>query len=241
MARQLDLSPSTLSDVLNNKKNLSERTATEVAARLKLTAMQKKYFCTLVQFQISNDDELKALLAHQLRVLNPKMREHFEITVDRFKLMAEWYHTAILELTFLEDIEMSPVNIARVLGITSSQAREGLELLKRLDLIKEQGVDRFAKSRSQMQVQSESPNQGIRRYHYQMLAKAQESLSTQMPDEKMVGSETIPLNIDDLSEAKEIIETCFQQILQLSERSRNKNHVYHLGIQLFKLTSGIKK
>ncbi len=78
-----------------------------------------------------------------------------------------------------------------------------------------------------------------------MLGKAQGVLHTQTNDQKSVGSETMVMGVEDLAEANDIIESCFQQILALSNRSKNKTHVYHVGIQLFQVskkpTGGARK
>lgn len=240
MAKNLGVSATTLSDVIAGKKNLSETTAAEISSKLKLTSRQKKYFCTLVQFEATNDNEFKSMLAAQLRVLNPHLCKHFEITVDRFNFIAEWYHTAILEMTHLDDFTMSADSVASALRITIPQAKEAIALLIRLGLLDVAGKDQYQKSAGRFQTQSEVPNEALRAYHYQMLSKAQESLRQQTLLEKFVGSETLPINASDLPKAKEIIENCFQQLIILAENSEARDHVYHLGIQFFKLTTGRK-
>lgn len=241
MAKSLELSPSTLSDVLNGRKNLSERTAHEVALKLKLTGRKVKYFNTLVQFESTKNEELRLLLSNQLRVLNPKLREHFEVNVAHFRFMSDWYHTAILEMTYLPGQAMDPESLAQSLGITVTQCKEALDLLQRLELLEPTENGSFQKTKKQFKFQAGSPNQALRKFHHQMLGKAQESLCTQTPAEKLVGSETVPLNVEDLEEANDIIEGCFQHILELSKRSQNRTHVYHLGIQFFQITKGCKK
>lgn len=243
MAKQIGIAPSTLSDVIAGKKDFSEPTALHVANRLKLTGKGSRYFCTLVRYQTTRNEELRSLLASQLRALNPKLREHFTITVDRFKLMTEWYHAAIVEMTFLENFPMNEESIAHSLSISPTQAREALSLLLRLKLLEPARQDRYRKtqSQSQFQVQSEVPNQALRKFHHQMLAMAQASLETQLPSEKVIGSETLPIAFSDLPEAREIIENCFQQMIGLSKRSSKKEQVYHLGIQFFRLTRRSEK
>lgn len=241
LAQNLGVSASTLSDVMNGRKNFSERTARQVGEKLKLTDRKIRYFQTLVHFETTKDEELKLLLAGQLRVLNPKLREHFEVSVDQFNLIADWYNAAILEMTYIKDQPMDPESVAQRLDISITQAKEALNLLQKLDLLDPVGNARFQKKKSQFLFQSGIPNQALRKFHHEMLAKAQTSLQTQSPKEKAIGSETVAINIEDLPEARDIIEACFQQILDLSKRSQNKTDVYHLGIQFFKLTKEARR
>ena len=241
MAKQVGLSASSLSDVMAGKKNLSENKAVEVANRLKLSPRESRYFCTLVQYQSAKSEELRAMLASQLRSMNPHLRDHFEITVDRFSLIADWYHTAILEMTCFDDNRLYAETISQSLGITVTQAQNAIDLLVRLNLIETLGNSRYKKNNGKVLVQSDVPNQALRKYHHKMMELAQESLRNQLPSEKVVGSETMAIDTADLPEAREIIETCFQQINQLTERAKTKDHVYHLGIQMFRLTGQGRK
>lgn len=241
MSRDLGVSPSTLSDVLKGKKNFSEQTAYEVGLRLSLSGKKFKYFTTLVQMETTKNEEMKLLFLNQLKVINPKLREHFDVNVDQFRFMSEWYYPAILEMTHLTYIQINPESLAHSLVITPTQAKEALELLVRLELIEPTENNSYKKTKNQFKFQAGSPNQALRKYHHQMLARAQDSLQTQTPNEKLVGSETIPMNIDDLALANDIIEGCFQQILELSKRSQDRTHIYHLGIQFFQVTRDIRK
>lgn len=241
MAQNLGVSVSTLSEVMGGRKNFSERTARQVGERLKLSGRKIRYFQTLVHFETTKDEQLKLLLAGQLQVLNPKLREHFEARVDQFNVIADWYNAAILEMTYIKNQPMDPDSVADRLGITPTQAKEALNLLQKLDLLEPLNNHRFQKKKSQLLFQSGIPNQALRRFHHEMLAKAQTSLQTQSPREKIVGSETVAIHTVDLEEARDVIENCFQQILEISRRSQNKSEVYHLGIQFFRLTKEVRE
>lgn len=230
MAKNIGISATTLSDVINERKNLSDEIALKVANKLQLTGRKEKYFITLVQYATTKNEELNFLLINKLRVLNPKVQEHFNVQLDKFSFMSEWYHIPILEMTYLSNQDMSPTVLAESLDISIQQATEAINTLQRLNLLEKKEDGSFKKSKNQFKFQSENSHHILRKFHYQMLAKAQESLHTQTPQQKLVGSETLPLNIEDLPAANDIIEFCFQQILELSKRSQNKTHVYHLGI-----------
>lgn len=237
MAQNIGVSASTLSDVINGRKNFSEEMAQTVASKLKLSGRKTKYFMALVQYETTKNEELKLLLLNQLRVLNPKLREHFDFNMDQFRFMSDWYHMAILEMTYLPQQSFKPEDLAKSLGITETQAKEALVLLQRLELLEPTDSGSYQKTKKQFKFQSSTANLALRKFYHQMLGKAQESLHTQTPQEKMIGTETLPLNVEDLPAAKDIIEFCFQQMLELSKRSQNRTHVYHLGIQFFQLNS----
>ena len=240
MSQQIGISPTTLSHVIQGKKKLSERTAIEVSKKLKLTARQEKYFQTLVHFENSEDETLKQMLRAQMLVLNPLLRQQNNVQDDQYIVLSEWHHIAIMELTRLYPKNFNSKIISEQLNIELSVAEAALNLLEKMNLLESQN-NSYVKTKKQFTFSSEVANQALRHYHQTMLSKAQNSIIEQTNKEKFIGSETFTLAIEDLGEAKDIIENCFQQLLQLSSRSQNKTHVYHAGIQMFQLNRPKKK
>ncbi len=238
-AKNLGLAPSMLSEVISGKKNLSNKFSAKISEQLKLTNRKSKYFQLLVQFETTQNEEVKSIIQESLRLLNPQKRNVFELNVEQFQLIVKWYHFAILEMTFL-NYELTPHFISQSLGIAESEAKQALELLIHLEFLEAISKNKYQKKSKKILVQSSQPNLALREFHRTMLLKAQASLTNQSFQEKIIGSETIPINIADIEKAKAIIEDCFERIIMLSEQSENKQHVYHLGIQFFKLTTGIR-
>lgn len=240
MAQQLGISPTTLSDVIKGKKKLSEKTALEISKKLKLSSKEAQYFQTLVHYENSKDEGLKRTLENQLKVLNPTLRKKSELQDEHYIILSEWHHVAILELTYLFPNVLNAEIISAQLNIELSEAESSLLLLEKMSLLEKKN-NTYVKNKTQITFNSDLANQALRHYHRSMLAKAQMALTEQTNKEKAIGSETFPLALEDLSEAKDIIENCFQQLLRLSERSKNRTHVYHAGIQLFQISRPAKK
>jgi uncharacterized protein (TIGR02147 family) len=239
MAKNLGIAPSSFSEVLSGRKHFSVRSAAGVALRLRLKGRDFRYFCTLVNFEISKDPEIKSMLATQLRTLNTKSAQSFQATIDEFDLLSKWYHPAILELTHIESIKMSPTNIAEILKISVADASAALKLLVKMNFLIQTGDDQFAKTKKQFQFQSESKNDFLKNYHKAMLHRVAEDLDHFQHTERAIGSETVPLSVHDLPEARLILEECFQKIIRLSEQSKHKTDVFYLGIQLQKLSRSL--
>jgi uncharacterized protein (TIGR02147 family) len=235
-ARQVGVSPATLSLVMKGTRGLSQDSALKVAQRLQLKRREQEYFCLLVQHASCANPELRESIHLRLTSISPK-RAPKDIDLDVFKTIADWHHFAILELTQLPTFLLSAQTAARALGIAKIDCELAIDRMKRLGLLKadEQGVLR--KSHSKILTKSKSPNQALRSFHKQMLSKAIDSLETQTPDEKIVGSETFAFDPSQISEARELTEEFFQKMVALAAKSKNKSAVYHFGLQLFNLTN----
>lgn len=100
-ARSLRLDAGFLSHVLNHKRKLSVSRAIEIAPALKLSQSEKTFFINLVRLESARNEELqneiikdlsKNLLIHKIK----------EMDLQVFSAISNWYHHAIIELTFKE-------------------------------------------------------------------------------------------------------------------------------------------
>lgn len=235
-ARQLELAPSMLSEVLRGKKNLSTSAALKVARKLGLEAREVEYFMQLVQLESTDDPDLKAALAGRIYDVAGQRKVH-DFSVDLFKTISDWYHLPILELSRLDGFRLDADRAAGALGISRLEAEVAIERLERLELLKRDRKGRLVKERDLWMISAKVPNESLRRYHRQMLEKAIQSLESQTPSEKFVGSETFGIDPGQLGEAGEIIERFLGEMTQLSKRARKRTAVYHLGTQFFRLSS----
>jgi len=243
MARDLDLRPSHLSDIQKGSKNISLQNAYAVAVKLGLNTKQTDYFVLLVQLEQAKTPQHKESILSKLNLINGKT-EVRDLSVDMFKIMADWYHIPIVEMTALDDFDFTPRNIAERLDISIQEVELALERLERLEMLEKDEDGRYHKTVSNYVFKSNKPNPALRQFHHQMMSKAQHSLTTQTPEEKYVGSQTFSIDVNQLGEARNIIEECRAKLVELFNRvnrAGKRTETYHFGVQLFKLTKGRKK
>ncbi|MEN0058238.1 MAG: TIGR02147 family protein [Bdellovibrio sp.] len=240
LARDLDVSPAMLSEVLKGHKTFSPATALKVSQRIGLTEFEQEYFLTLTQWDSAKTPEMKVALAKRLVTLNPSHAVK-DLSLDLFRIIADWYHLPILEMTRVAGVEFTPRSLAKQLGISVIEAETALDRLLSLELIEKVAAKKYKKTSNRILATAKIPNSALREYHRQMLNKAIESLETQAPSEKLVGSETFALDPALLEEANAITEEYFNRMVRLSGQGKKRTHVYHLGVQFFKLTKGENK
>jgi len=235
MAKSLQITPSQLSEVNSGKKNLSLSRAVQVAERLGLNKKEKEYFMLLTQYEIAKGIETKEIFLDQINRFQKGTKKRYNIQLDIFRLISEWYHIAILAMTELSNFEFTPENLSRVLGISKFQAESARERLERLGLLKrlKNGTYRGEIDRV---ISSNIPNEALRLYHKQMLEKAIESLETQLPKEKFMGTETFSIDSSRLEEAFSVIERFMDDMKGLFNKNNGKmDRTYHLSVQFFNL------
>jgi uncharacterized protein (TIGR02147 family) len=235
MAKQIQVAPSLLSDVIKGNKGISVARAYSIALALKFDPAKCDYFATLVQLETAKAPEHRQALLEKLESFRGASPTR-SLDLDLFRTVSDWYHFSILELTHVSGFDFEAGNIAAVLGISKPEAENALDRLLRLELLERTPAGRYRKTDGFLLANSSIPNQALRNYHEQMLKKAIEALSQQTPSEKFVGSETFAFDEDQLKKATEHIEECFTKILKMTHIKKPKKQVYHLGIQLFRVT-----
>jgi uncharacterized protein (TIGR02147 family) len=180
-AKSLGCSPALLSRSLNGKKNLSNRISAQFAAKLGLVERERDYFCTLVRLnQAKSSLEIEYLREHLGSFNGQSESRHFDN--EMFSIISDWHHIALLEMTDL-DTKVDLIWAAKKLGITVAEAKDALDRLVRVGLLKSSGKG-WKKTHSDSHCESPGLNRGLRTFHAQMLDRIQASLETQSNSEK---------------------------------------------------------
>lgn len=123
-AKKINVSPSTLSEILRNKRRLSKTTAS-----------------TILSIVAPNDTEalnnLQFLEEHYAPYKNSEVSVH-HIATDEAALFEKWYHLAIVTFFDSTRYDNTPESIANYFGITVKEAQEATHRLLRLGVIKEE-------------------------------------------------------------------------------------------------------
>lgn len=231
-ARILDLSPSFLSEVLSEKRGLSVDVAANIGKKLGLSNHELAYFCDLVMEKHARTDAARSIAQYKVsRQVHPK---YYEIQLESFQVISEWYHYAILELTALKDFKSSPKWIAKKLGIKELEAKHAVERLMRLGLLKETR-GKLTKTNKSIETPTDTPSEGLKRFHKSILVKASEALLTQDVNERDITAITMAIDKNKLKDAKAKIKKFRKHLCEFLE-SDEATDVYTLSVQLFKLS-----
>lgn len=239
-AKELGLSPAYLSQLISKKKHLSTERRLEVARRLGLDPRGMRYFYTLTLLEQASSPEIRTTLQKQLHDLQHSYEE-LGIDAEHFKAIADWYHIAILEMTYLDDFDGTPAVLAKRLGIGELTAVEALVRLERLNLIERDADGRAVKSNANHLFRATQRNTAFATFLRQMMDLAWQAMDHQPLQDRIVMSQTFCINEDQLEEAKEVTRQYMQRMAGLFDTAKRKTRTYQLNVQFFNLTDGRKK
>jgi len=206
-ARSLDLDSSTLSQIFAGKRSISEKKIFSIYEKLGVPVKKDKN--TVASFTT--------------------------LDLDTFSVISDWYHFAILDLTFLKGFKSDIAWISRKLGISSFEALGAVERLKRLGMLVEKR-GKLLKAKDFYSNYSEgTTSAALKEYQRQVIRKSLDAVDNCAPERKDITSMTIAADSRKIKEAKEKIKT-FRRELCVFLESGETDSVFHLALQLYPVT-----
>lgn len=218
-AKSLDISPSSLSAIINGKRPLTNKMVRRLCEQLKVSP----------QRFISSSDE-----------------RYSKVDLDSFSLISDWYYFAILELIKLKDFNSSIESIAERIGLECSQVKIAIDRLVRLGLIgiSENGEISDQSTGFTTNIGKEIEDRALREYQKQILEKSLTALEDVPIENRNHTSMTFAVSKEDLEEGKKIIKK-FRRDLGIffqrkGARAAVYDEVYQLSVSLFPLTQNLE-
>lgn len=236
MASRIGIDPGYLAKLLQGKVHLGESSIEPTIKLLHLEGKAAAYFLQLVTFgkarsdrQISEEfEKLMSLKGVGARTLDE----------DRFAFYQSWVHSAVRSLIGIRPFRGDFADLARRLSppVSEEQARESVELLERLELIRKDEDGTWELTERFVTTGDGWRSQAVRTFQGQTMELARESLARHVPEKRDISTVTVTLSQEDMPELRERIAQFRQDILRMARESRRQDSVYQLNIQLFPLT-----
>lgn len=230
-------SPNYFKLVMDGKRNLTHRNLRKFIQGLALGEHEAQYFENLVFFNQSADEAEAEFFRRNLELL----KSHDErgiLSKDQYEVLSKWYPIVIKELLLLAGFDATPKSIARRLDfqITPQQAKDSVETLLRLGLIRKDG-DRYAITQQSLQTPDVAASDAVAQYHRQMLKLAQQAIDGQAREDRCFSALTFAIAKQDLAAAAKKIHDFRNELDTFFAKRKKYDAVYQLGIQLFRLDS----
>jgi uncharacterized protein (TIGR02147 family) len=211
------MDPSTVSQILSGKRKCSQKIVAKVFERLSISPGLRN---SILLGEEAISDIHGGLPSYQ------------QLTADAFAVIADWYHYALLELTFVKSFQSSPRWIAKTLGISPAEASMAIERMVRLGLLEK----RHGKLCKTAAFLSNGPDgftaPALRELQRQLLQKALHAIDHVPIEEKDITSMTMAIDPAKLPEARKRIRNFRRELCAFLEQGP-RLRVYNLGLQLY--------
>jgi len=228
-ARRLDVSPSTLTRVLNGERSVSRPLAEHICEKLVLDPQER---ADVLDTFPSNRRYRKESTKINSTETDPS---YLQLSADQFRIIGEWYHFGILSLLKTKGFKNDPEWIAGRLGISTREAAAAIERLERLGMIRLDMHGQWTRTRPRARTSDDVLNLSLQKAHRQNLELGQEALASIPVDLRDFSAITMPTTPELLPKAKELIRKFQDDLSELLE-SKPGTEVYKFCTQLFPLT-----
>lgn len=235
-ARDLDIPPHRLGEILRSKVGISRRRAEAIAERLGLSKSETEIFCDLVDKSCARTPAMRVKAQQRIESRKQGSTTANRISEDQFQLMHHWYYLAIVEYLQTRPDPVDISTIAKLFGLPLGQARIALETLVRLKFLKSEGKI-YKVIAPNLVIEGGIPSNSIKAFHEQILSRARESLFSEPIDQREFNTSVIAIPMTKLPKAKEKIQAFWTDFFkEFNDYSHDADDVFALSTQLFRLS-----
>lgn len=217
-AKDLNLSPSGVSNLFKGRFDLSIERAKDLIPKLRLP----------------NSLEEKLRLSMGLKV----ERKIVEISPEHSFLLQEWIYFAVMHFFDLDTTDKSPEAIARRLAVDIPVVQQALEKLLTEGFLKKNEDGSVYKPEIHWQGGDGGPiaTEIIRAHHRENLRVAIRAIDLIPKEQRDVSTITFCGNPELMNQIREEIRCLHQKVSAMMEHSSSRAEVYRLSVALFPLT-----
>jgi len=220
--------------VIDGKKNLTSASMEKINRALKLADKPFSYFKDCVEFNQANTLQLRNFYFEKLLSYNKRSNARVMLQ-DQYDFYVKWYHNTVRELAcarnFKGDFEM----LGRMIrpAISARKARQSVELLEKLGLIRRTGAGGYAQSDAIITTGPEVRSLAVQNFHQQNLFIAGQSIETVPSSEREISCLVLGLSAEGADRIKGEIQKFQARLLKIAEHEKSVHRVYHCNFQLF--------
>lgn len=230
-------SSSFFKDVLKGRASLNPARAARFARLFCMPDRDADYFEKLVLYTQAGTPAEKERLLKQLR-RGKGSGEQSVLEASQYEYLQKWYYAAVRELLAVTDFRGDLESLAQQLDppITTAEARDALELLLRLKLIRKTPHGRYEKVDKVVVTGPESDPAKARGGILANLDLARRALQEHPVETRPFSYLTLSVSQDSLQFIRDKLREVRRDILEHVSRDESVDRLYQLNMQLFPIS-----
>lgn len=227
-------SSSWLLHLIKGTKNLSNESLMKVSRALGLSASEAEYFELLVHFTQAKDNDTRDYFYRKILVCKRGLNLA-QISEEQYDYYTKWYHPVVRSLVskvkFGNDFGLLAARL--VPRITAGEAKESVELLARLGLIKKDDSGNWLQAEPIISTGDEVMLLNIVNYHKQVSRLAENVFDRSAREERDISALTLGINKGCFDRIKAKLQSFRKEIMEIAKESDNPDRVFQLNLQFF--------
>lgn len=221
--------------VIKGQRNLTKSSIQQVAKALDLIPGETEYFENLVYFnQAKSISEKANYYSRIIKSRKPRLIE--KLNQNKYEYFSKWYHCVIRELVTIIDFkrDFQLLGICTLPPITAKEAKESVELLEKLDFIKQDKQGQYHIVNPVISARSEGAEVfAIEKFQQEMLELARFSFTHFTKPERLNASTTFKISKETFEFFKLKTREFRGELLELARLDQKADRVYQFTFNLF--------
>ena len=222
--------------IMQGKRRLTPAIALRLASYLQFSKKQSRYLLSLIRYSDAKTPAEKQYAFEELL----QLRQHFSTLVPpgSYRFYEKWYYSVVRAVLDVERITDDYQRLAALLrpAITASQAREAVELLLQLNMIRRDETGVLRPTQSSISTGDAWQGAVIHNLQRQFIEMSKEALDRFDKKERDISNLTVTVSGQTYELIKKKVGELRSQIMALACAEQAPDKVLQVNIQLFPLT-----
>jgi len=224
-----------ITNILQGRVNLSPRLILKLATAFELRKKDTEYFAALVHYNNARTHSEKKFYFDQ--IINLKRSRVKDLDLSQYEYFSNWYYVAVRECLDFFLFKNDYAALAKKIkpAITPGQARNAIQVLEKLGLIKKNPEGYYVKAEAVVSV-DEWKSVAINDFQLSMLDLAKASIENTPPGERSISGVTLSISERGIKKLKEKVKRFREELLEMVQQAEDIDRVFQVNISAFPLT-----
>lgn len=241
-SRKVGISQNLISLILKGERNISPQMAELLGENINLKKRKKRYFHLMVKYNQAKKAEDADHYFSEMKKIK-KITGEYTIKDEQFEYYDKWYYPVVKEFIswYPWNDDYAILAKAIVPTITTNEAKNAVEVLERIGLIKK-GIDNKYRQTEQIISADNIPVHRKKLIRKEILELGTEATETFDKNERYTTFHTVSLDHEAYEEAIQIIQEAESKLSELAKNNTNNNQkVYEIIFNAFPVTKEFKE
>ena len=237
IASKVGVDASHIAKIFSKKRHVPDKSVSTFIDLCKFNKRDAECFRLLIKFNKAKTEKESKQWYECILAL----KDVTAVTVDKaqYEFFNKWYYIAVLVLLEFHEFDGDYKWLAHKVTpqITENEAKQAIELLVELDLIKKYQNGNYRPTNKNITTGDTIRQVAIKNHQQETMKMASESLFRHKLQDRNISTVTLAIDHKDLPAIDEIIDQFRQTLMRHSEETTKPDSVYQLNVQLFPMTN----
>jgi uncharacterized protein (TIGR02147 family) len=230
-------SPGLFKEIVEGKRNLTERTMDAFIKGLGFSDLDASYFRALVHFNQTDNKQEKTFIGEQLKGFRRKIKQQ-PVPVDLYEYYSTWYNPVLRELACIIDWKDDYQFLADTLDppIKKNEAKKAVSFLLNNGFIRKTEDGHYIQTNPALTTGSEVVSQAIRSFNEKLAKKGFEAIQAHPPTDRDIRTVITGVSRKSYLLVKEEMREFISRVIRIVDDDKESDRVYSLNLQFFPLS-----